>query len=212
MSARMPIRSAPRGAAQRGFILVTGLLFLVVMTIVALAMFRSTGLMERVSANARDKQRSFEAAQSALQYGEWWLSTNKPGTASSACSSLASGDTVANIHVCSNTIQSDFQTTNVAWTSGFSYTPANLTPPSSGTGTGGLVTASNLGSDVLYYDRPGFYLWYIGYSGTKGGDIYQVTAYGFGGSSNTMSVVRSTYLVPRALVGAGSSGTGLGTP
>ena len=206
----MPTHSAPRGAAQRGFILVTGLLFLVVMTMVALAMFRSTGLMERISANARDKQRAFEAAQSALQYGEWWLSTNKPGSTASTCSALTSGDTVTNIHVCSNAIQTDFATTNSAWSAGFTYSPPNLSVPATGTGSGGLVTASNLGSDVIYYNRPGFYLEFVGFSATKGGNVYQVTAYGYGGSGNTMSVVRSTYLIPT--VGSGGSGGGLATP
>ncbi len=208
----MPTHPAPREAGQRGFILVTGLLFLVVMTMVALAMFRSTGLMDRISANARDKQRSFEAAQSALQYGEWWLSTNTPGSTASACTALVSGDTTSNIHVCSNAIQSDFQTTNSAWTAGFYYTPPNLTVPTSGTGTGGVVTASNLSSDVIYYNRPGFYLEFIGYSATKGGNVYQVTAYGYGGSGNTMSVVRSTYLIQTAGGSGSTGGGGLATP
>jgi type IV pilus assembly protein PilX len=204
----MPTHSAPRGAAQRGFILVTGLLFLVVMTLVALAMFRSTGLMDRISANARDKQRAFEAAQSALQYGEWWLATNKPGSTASTCSSLLSGDTVANIHVCSNAIQSDYQTTNSAWAAGFTYTPPNLSVPATGTGTGGMAAT---GSDVMYYNLPGFYLEFVGYSATKGGNIYQVTAYGYGGNSNTTSVLRSTYLIP-VPVASGGGGGGLATP
>ena len=212
MNARISTHAAPRKAEQRGFILVTGLLFLVVMTMVALAMFRSTGLMERISANARDKQRAFEAAQSALQYGEWWLGANKPGAATSNCSTLASGDTVANIHVCTNAIQSDFQTTNSAWTAGFTYTPPNLSVPGSGTGTGGVVTASDLSSDVIYYNRPGFYLYFLGYSAAKGGNLYQVTAYGYGGSGNTASVLRSTYLVPTTGSGGGGGGGGLGGP
>jgi type IV pilus assembly protein PilX len=204
MSARMPSHPA-RGAAQRGFILVTGLLFLVVITLVAVAMFRSTGLMDRIAANARDKQRSFEAAQSALQYAEWWLSTNKPGSTSSACNSLGSGDTAANVHVCSNAIQSDFLTAT-AWTRGFSYTPPNLTSLG-GTGAGGgLVNASGTGGDVNYYNLPGFYLTWLAFSSSKGGNIYQVTAYGYGGNTTTMTVLRSTYLVPTTTPSGGGGG------
>jgi type IV pilus assembly protein PilX len=204
MNARMPSRPA-RGAAQRGFILVTGLLFLVVMTLVAVAMFRSTGLMDRISANARDKQRSFEAAQSALQYAEWWLSTTKPGGTSSNCNApLVSADTVANVHVCLNDIQSDFLTAN-AWTRGFTYTPPNLTSLG-GTGSGGgMVAPSGTSGDVNYYNLPGFYVTWLMNSPTKGGDIYQVTAYGYGGNTTTMTVLRSTYLVPSAGVSGGSS-------
>lgn len=199
----MPSRRTPRRATQRGFILVTGLLFLVVITLVAVAMFRGTGLMDRVSANARDKQRSFEAAQSALQYAEWWLGTTKPGTTSSACSTLASGDTVSNIHVCSNQIQSDFLTT--AWTGGFTYTPPNLTSLS-GTGNAGGQVSASTDSDVKYYNLPGFYLWRIGSSTVTNGDVYQVTAYGYGGNTTTMTVLRSTYLVPKAGTGGPPGG------
>ncbi len=200
----MPSHPA-RGPAQRGFILVTGLLFLVVITLVAVAMFRSTGLMDRISANARDKQRSFEAAQSALQYAEWWLSTNKPGTTSSACSSVASGDTATNVHVCSNAIQTDFLTAT-AWTRGFSYTPPNLTSLG-GTGSGGgLVNAASTSGDVNYYNLPGFYLTFLGFSSSKGGNIYQVTSYGYGGNTTTMTVLRSTYLVPTTSSSGGGGG------
>lgn len=204
MSAGMPSRRTPRRATQRGFILVTGLLFLVVITLVAVAMFRGTGLMDRVSANARDKQRSFEAAQSALQYAEWWLGTTKPGTTSSACSTLASGDTVSNVHVCSNAIQTDFL--SAAWTGGFTYTPPNLASLGGGNvSTGGQVTSST-DSDVKYYNLPGFYVTWLNFSSTKGGNVYQVTAYGYGGNTTTMTVLRSTYLVPTTTTSGGGGG------
>ena len=58
---------------QRGFILVMGMMFMLMCTLLGLAMFRSFGLQERVAGNTRDKQRAFEAAQTTLQYGEWWL-------------------------------------------------------------------------------------------------------------------------------------------
>jgi type IV pilus assembly protein PilX len=211
MSARIHSHPAPRAQRQRGFILVTGLLFLVVMTMLALAMFRSTGLMDRISANTRDKQRSFEAAQSALQYAEWWLNNNDPGTTTAACTTLASGDTVANIHVCSTALQSDFLTAST-WTGGFTYTPPNLAVPSSGDGTGGQVTSSDTASDVIYYRLPGFYVEYVGVSSTKGGNVYRITAYGYGGDANTKSIVRSMYRLPSTYASGGGGGTGLGGP
>ncbi len=204
----MPIRSMPQAPNQRGFILVTGMLFLVVMTLVALAMFRSTGLMDRISANARDKQRAFESAQSALQYAEWWLSNNSPKTASTPCTGMASADTVTNIHVCSNPIQSDYLTATT-WSNGFTYTPPNLTVPT-GTFSGGTVTSSDPTTDVNYYHLPGFYLEYLGSSTPKGGYVYQITAYGFGGDTNTLSIVRSTYWIPATTPGSGTGNGGLG--
>ena len=211
MSARLHSRPAPHAQGQRGFILITGLLFLVVMTLLALAMFRSTGLMDRISANARDKQRSFEAAESALQYAEWWLNNNDPGVTTSACTTLVSGDTVANIHVCSTALQADFLTA-ATWTGGFTYTPPNLTVPATGAGTGGLVTSGDTTSDVIYYKIPGFYVQYLGVSSTKGGNVYQITAYGYGGDGNTKSIIRSTYRLPSTFASGGGGGTGLGGP
>ena len=212
MSARLHPRPAPRAQGQRGFILVTGLLFLVVMTLLALAMFRSTGLMDRISANARDKQRSFEAAESALQYGEWWLNNNDPGTTTSTCTGLTSGDTVANVHVCSNALQTDYLTAT-DWTNAFTYTPPNLAVPA-GTvvGTGGQVSSTDSTSDVIYSKLPGFYVEYVGVSSTKGGNVYRLTAYGFGGDSNTKTIIRSTYRLPSTFSSGGGGGTGLGGP
>ena len=203
----MPIRSTPHAPAQRGFILITGMLFLVVMTLVALAMFRSTGLMDRISANARDKQRAFESAQSALQYAEWWLSNNSPKAAATPCNGMISADLVTNIHVCSNALQPDYLTA-ATWSNGFTYTPPNLTAPT-GTFAGGTVTSTDPTSDVNYYHLPGFYLEYLGTSASKGGYVYRVTAYGFGGDTNTLSIVRSTYWIPKTIPG-GSGNSGLG--
>jgi type IV pilus assembly protein PilX len=190
--------------AQRGFILITGLLFLVVMTLVALAMFRGTGLMERISANARDKQRSFEAAQTALQYGEWWLGTQSTFTAS-ACNGLVNGDTPSNIHVCSNALAS----LTPPWANAFTHTPPNLSVNAAGT-TGGLVTSSDTTSDTKYNQLPGFYLEYLGISSSTGASVYQVTAYGYGGDATTMTVVRSTYAAPKAGTTTAPSGSNLG--
>jgi type IV pilus assembly protein PilX len=161
------------------------------MTLVALAMFRSTGLMDRISANTRDKQRSFEAAQSALQYAEWWLNANTPGTVSSPCNNLVSAAPATNVHVCNNSLDATYLT--VPWVNAFTYQPPNLT-----VGTGGQVTATDLSSDVNYRHVPGFFITLLGTSpaSVNNGNVYQITAYGYGGDGNTMSIVRSTYLIP----------------
>ena len=210
MNAGPSTRPAPRAAAQRGFILVTGMLFLVVMTLLALAMFRGTGLMDRITANTRDKQRSFEAAQSALAYAEWWLGTNSPLPASATnCNSpLVDGGTASNVHVCLNAIESTYLTS--AWTRGFYYTPPNLTAMT-GSVAGGQVTTSDTSSDAIYYKPPGFYIYYVGPSTNKVGNVFRITAYGYGGDSNTMSVVSSTYLLGTTTT-TGSTSNGLGGP
>ena len=53
--------------------LVTSLLLLVIITILALSMFRSFGTQEKIAGNLREKERALHAAVSAQQYAEWWL-------------------------------------------------------------------------------------------------------------------------------------------
>ncbi len=58
--------SAPydsRSATQDGMVLVTTLLLLIVITLLALAMFRGAGLDNRIAGNVLDKQRALQAAQ-----------------------------------------------------------------------------------------------------------------------------------------------------
>ena len=59
---------------QKGMALVSALLLLVVTTVLALAMFRSFGVLEHIAGNTREKQRAFHAAESARTYAEAWLS------------------------------------------------------------------------------------------------------------------------------------------
>jgi len=181
---RAPPRSFRRTGRprQQGFVLVTGLLFLIVLTLLGLGLFRSTGLMNRISGNTRDKDRAFEAAQAALQYAEWALASGKVVTAASTCTGLVNGNVTANIHVCDNALATP---SDAPWANGYTYTPPNLVVDTKG----GLVSATN--PDVNYYAAPVFYIENKGSDGKT--TYYQVTAAGFGGSVATKSVVRSTF-------------------
>jgi type IV pilus assembly protein PilX len=70
------IFSRPR-AAQSGAVLVTGLIFLLVLTMFVLALVRSGTLEERMARNARDQQMAREAAEAMLRDAES-VSFNKP--------------------------------------------------------------------------------------------------------------------------------------
>ena len=61
---------------QRGVILITAMLLLIVVTIMALSMFRGYGAQERLAGNTRDKQRALAAAISAQQYAEFHATGN----------------------------------------------------------------------------------------------------------------------------------------
>jgi type IV pilus assembly protein PilX len=180
---------------EQGFILVTGLLFLVVMTLVGLALFRSTGLLDRLTTNTRDKQRSFEAAEAAVEYGVWWLQQPGGGTVASCASN--SGATVTSaptsFWVCKEALSTSLSTVAVvdgssSWTNqAFSYNPPNMTVAS-----GGGMSSSNA-IDINYYKAPGLYLESLGLSADAKTQYYQITAYGYGGDSNTVTVVRGTF-------------------
>ncbi len=55
---------------QCGMALITGLIFMVVLTLLALAAMRTTTLEERMSGNARDRDMAFQSAEAALRAGE----------------------------------------------------------------------------------------------------------------------------------------------
>jgi type IV pilus assembly protein PilX len=188
MKAHVTLRPAKAVRPEQGFVLVTGLLFLVVVTLLGLALFRSSGLMERVSANTRDKQRSFETAEAALQYGEWWLG-NATSPVKTACNTTT-GKTVATLHVCSEALSTSRDTIALlAWApNAFTYTQPNLTVVAGG----GLISS---GTDVNYQAPPGVFIEDLGLMPDGKTELYQVTAYGYGGNADTSSVVRSTYKV-----------------
>ena len=174
---------------QDGFVLLSSLLLLVVVTILALAMFRSFGLDEKIGGNVREKARALNAAESAQQYAEWWLSQGN-GSTGITCNSVVSS---AVGQVCANPIG----TTNAAylavpWTSngtavGVTYTPPNKTLTSTAAGS-----AATPGS---YYTAPVFYIQYLGLTPAGNGSVFKIDAVGYGGSPNAISIVESTYAV-----------------
>lgn len=182
---RLPSRRAPR---ERGFILVTGMLFLVVMTLLGLALFRSSGLMDRITANTRDKQRSFEAAQSAAEFGVWWLQQPFGGGNGATCANNKGAATTATLHVCSEALPTSLLTLQdytTWWQNAFAYTPPGMVVATGG----GMANAT----DINYQAPPGLYVEKLGLSKDGKNTFYQITAYGFGGDANTVSVVRGTF-------------------
>lgn len=58
---------------QRGIVLIAGLIFLVILTIIGITAMSSTALAERMAQNLRDSSAAFEAAEAALSDGESWV-------------------------------------------------------------------------------------------------------------------------------------------
>ncbi|MGC5807718.1 pilus assembly PilX family protein [Ralstonia pseudosolanacearum] len=170
--------------ADQGYTLIVGLMLLLVLTLFGLGMFRSLGLQERIAANTRDKQRAFESAQSALQYGEWWLRQSSSSLSASTCSGVTSANVSTGMRVCNLAPTSP---TSLPWSVRSDYLPPSMTA----NGGGGLTSSG----DVNYAAKPGLYINYLGLSANGLAALYQVTAFGYGGDATTASVVQSTYQI-----------------
>ena len=183
------------GVEQRGVVLVTSLLLLVVVTIIALSMFRSFGIQEKIAGNTREKQRALQAAVSAQQYAENWLSQYAGTTVPVNCSTQVNGNFINQIQICSNKLSTAVaNVTNVPWLIGGNPVGALFTPPGMAlSATTSVLTASN----PTYYASPSFYISDLGPSADPNipGEIYQVDAVAYGGASTTAAVVESTYAV-----------------
>ncbi|SOZ35715.1 pilus assembly PilX family protein [Cupriavidus neocaledonicus] len=176
--------SAGAGAAPRGYVLIIGLLFLLILSLLSVTMFRGFGLQEKIAGNTREKQRAFEAAQGALQYGEWWLGQGN-GSAGAACNSVIDANDPANLQVCANALADP---ASLPWTPA----RAEYLPPSMRLATAGSPGGLN-GNDVNYARAPSLYIHYLGLSPDGLSMLFRVTGAGYGGSDGTAAVVQSTY-------------------
>jgi type IV pilus assembly protein PilX len=182
----MSVNQTTSGSRQHGFVLVASLLLLVVVTIMAVSMFRSSGMAERIAGNMREKQRALQAAVSAQQYAEWWLANGNASTGA-VCSVLLNANANQG-QVCSNTLAAAVANiASVPWRIngadvGVTYTPPNMT-----------VTQNSAAG--TYYQAPRFYISYLGASAGGQGNVFQIDAVGYGGGPDAVAVVESTYLI-----------------
>jgi type IV pilus assembly protein PilX len=163
-------------------VMISALLLLVVATILAVSMFRSFGIEEKIAGNVRDKQRALHAAESAQQYAEWWLSSGNAPSAGD-CTDIVSSEVG---QVCSNALADP--TLVSSWTAGVTYVP-----PDPSTGSSMQLNGANGPGPATYYKAPMFYIYDMG-SG-QGGEVYKIDAIGYGGTQNTVAVVESTYVL-----------------
>jgi type IV pilus assembly protein PilX len=170
---------------QRGMALITSILLLIVLTIMALSMMRSYGVEERIAGNTRDKQRAFNAAVSAQQYAEYWLSSGA-NTASATCSGVVPSTTG---QVCTNVLTN---LNSLPWAAGVTYTQFTANQGGSTVQT----TVSSTPTVGSYFLAPVFYIQDTGGPPAGGtGELYIIDAVGYGGSSGTVAIVESTYVV-----------------
>ena len=167
-------------SAQRGLVMISALLLLLVATILAVSMFRSFGTQEKIAGNLREKQRALHAAVTAQQYAEWWLSSGS-ATTEGVCTPPVVDSTVG--EVCTNL---PANVTSANWTVGVTYSPPDPT-------TGLNMNVNTTIGAGTYISKPMFYITDLSPPGAVGRKVFQIDAIGFGGTADAVAVVESTY-------------------
>lgn len=191
----MITRSYSAAPRERGIVLISSLLLLLVVTLIALSMFRSFGIQERIAGNMREKARTLQAAISAEQFAENWLinggvTTSAPVT----CNALLNGNAGFG-QICSNQLPLLFaDVTVVPWQISGANVGVSFTPPSMVISTN---TSTSSATNPSYYQTPIFYISDMGTSADASipGEIYQIDAAAWGGNQTTVAVVESTFAV-----------------
>lgn len=208
----MSRRSAP-GRMQEGMALVTSLLLLLIITIIALSMFRSFGSQEKIAGNLREKDRALHAAVSVEQYAEWWLTSSNGVLAEASPVTCTAGAPVLNANAGEGQICSAASALTVLaglpapplgdagqiplpWpTTYVQYSPAGMATPAQ----------AGINNDPAFAWTPGFYITDIGQAGDKQGEAYLIDAFSSGGTTGTVAVVESTYEVQKGMCNLGSA-------
>jgi type IV pilus assembly protein PilX len=166
-------------------VLITALLMLVVMTILGMGMFRSFGMTELMAGNTRERERALQAANTSLDYAEWWLTGNSGANATSGvnCTTITTLPTPP--QVCSNVLVNPGS--NLPWTVGGNYTPPTMNVTT--------TTAAN-----TYFNATQYYISFLSsppYDPSTGTQLsyYQIDAAGYGGTAAAAAVLESGYVV-----------------
>ncbi len=167
---------------QRGAILVTSLLLLLVLTIIGLTAMRMTSLQERMAGSTRDLNLAFQGAEAALRDGETLIATriSRPETCSlPPCDFWAEG------------VLPDPASRGMPW---WNINSLELEPDGDRTATTQdlpdlavdprfVVEALPVVTDTLT----------TGHDVPNVRDVYRVTARSSGGSGNALTTVQSTF-------------------
>ena len=187
---------------ERGIALVSSLLLLLIITIIAMSMFRSFGSQEKIAGNLREKDRALHAAEIAQQYAEWWLTQPAGSVAASAPVTCAVGAALnANAgqgQICTNAsslVNLGINTTQqLPWPVSYvQYSPVGMATP--------LQAGNN--NDPAYAWTPGFYIVDLGLAADAAGEAYQIDAFSSGATTGTVAVVESTYEVQQGVINRG---------
>jgi len=183
--------STARPHRSHGIALVTTLLVILVLSMLAIALFRSSTTQDKNAGSNADHQRALRAAHDALRYGEWLLVQTTPLTDIQTCNTFITLNPGVTPFTCRNPLNTP--ATPTSWPAGMFYVPAGMQVNAGG----GLVpSAGGTPGDVNYALQPVLYIFWMGIDPTNSSNtLYQITAAGFGGRADSVSVVQSVVSV-----------------
>lgn len=181
--------------AEGGFILIASLLLLLVLTVLAIGMYHSFRVQETMAANTKEKARAYQMAESTELYAEYLLTTDLSLLQQNPSCSSTKPLTYLPGTVC----QGNFPVNILTPSSTGPMTLANgqvyktMTPPLNIQTNGGSSAVSGTYLGGTYFAYPQFYIQYLGLSANGQGQVYQITALGYGGNANAIAVVQSIF-------------------
>lgn len=161
---------------ERGVALITGLIFMVILTLLSMAAMRTTLLEEKMAGNARDIDLAFQSAEAALRAGEQVLNGATLPTFG------ATGAYLSSTGVSTRGYDAYWTQTH-NWTSG----AVALSPVPAGAYSAPLYVIEQMPPTMA---GGGFSL-KAGPIAESG--IFRITARGVGGNSNTRIYLQETY-------------------
>ena len=172
---------SPGGNKQRGWVLIIGLVVLVMLSIIAIALMRTTLMEEKMAGANRDINLSFEAAETALRGAEAFIESQSDDSlfATTSTGIYAQGTDPANTEP--NAYLTTWSDTNsrilASAPTGVTTAPRYMIKKVGEIGDEGSLNLGGYGETDL----------------TQKSVIYRITARGTGGNDSTQTVLRGHY-------------------
>lgn len=163
---------------QQGVVLITGLIFMVVLTLLAVAAMRTTGLEEKMAANAQNQDLAFQSAEAAIRIAERFLDTDNAGAGLPAFNGSVPG-----YYQNLVTGSSEVFWTSYGWAAGSVVTASGLT---------NFARQPRYVIEKLNIVPSGQSLKWNSGNGTS--SVYRVTARGKGGDGSAKVILQSNFL------------------
>ena len=176
----MPLDYEMNRNNQRGVVLITSLIILVVVTILALYMFGGFTQDEKISGNTREKARAVDASFAALNQAQFWMGQPNSTYAGDWVTGSECSAASATPVICSNALA---EPTTLPWASGVTPTLAGM-------------TVSEEGGVSTYATGTKYHIQFLEKIGSNPGvGVYRVTAMASGGNATAVAVQQAVYQI-----------------